>query len=90
MIKKVLISFFIIIALLISGIYVLRYSFSEKAVPDYSKPFLLGKMLDSVQVYRDSFAMPHVYANNVLDLYRVTGYLTAQDRLWQMDLLRHV
>ena len=34
--------------------------------------------------------MPHVYAKNEHDLYLVTGYLHAQDRLWQMDLLRRV
>ena len=28
--------------------------------------------------------------DNTHDLYMATGYLLAQDRLWQMDMLRHV
>ena len=39
---------------------------------------------------RDSLAIPHIYAKNSEDLYRVVGYLSAQDRLWQMDLLRRI
>ncbi|MCK9453514.1 MAG: penicillin acylase family protein, partial [Bacteroidales bacterium] len=42
------------------------------------------------QVIRDLRAVPHIYAKNQHDLYMVTGYVMAQDRLWQMDLLRRV
>ncbi len=41
-------------------------------------------------MYRDTFAIPHVYAKNEADLYRTVGYVVAQDRLWQMDLIRRV
>ncbi|MCP5108146.1 MAG: penicillin acylase family protein [bacterium] len=45
-------------------------------------------MKAAVTVYRDAFAVPHVYAENEEDLYRAMGFLMAQDRLWQMDLMR--
>ena len=32
--------------------------------------------------------MPHIYASCEHDLYMTTGYVTAQERLWQMDLIR--
>jgi len=41
-------------------------------------------------MHRDAFAVPHIFAKNDEDLYRATGYVLAQDRLWQMDLLRRV
>jgi len=34
--------------------------------------------------------IPHIYAENEPDLYRAVGFAMAQDRLWQMDLLRRV
>ena len=46
--------------------------------------------LEEVTVFRDEFGVPHVYAKNEQDLYRAVGFLMAQDRLWQMDLLRRV
>jgi len=45
-------------------------------------------MADEVTVYRDAWAVPHIFARNEPDLYRATGYVMAQDRLWQMDLIR--
>jgi penicillin amidase len=41
-----------------------------------------------VSVIRDEHGVPHVRASNLRDLFFVQGYVTAQDRLWQMDLTR--
>src|SRR5439155_642295 len=40
------------------------------------------------EVLRDAFGVPHVYAQNAHDLFYLQGYVTAQDRLFQMDLYR--
>lgn len=45
---------------------------------------------DSVSVRRDARFIPYIEATNDADLYFVQGYVTASDRLWQMDLLRRV
>jgi len=37
---------------------------------------------------RDSHAVPHIYAENELDIYYGLGFAHAQDRIWQMLLLR--
>jgi len=42
-----------------------------------------------VEIYRDSFGIPHIYAESHHDLIFVQGYVHAQDRFWQMDLWRH-
>ncbi|MBN2731320.1 MAG: penicillin acylase family protein [Balneolaceae bacterium] len=41
---------------------------------------------DSVHVYYDKHRIPHIFARNTTDLYFVQGYITARDRLWQMEL----
>jgi penicillin amidase len=43
-----------------------------------------------VIVERDRWGVPHIRATSVLDLAEAQGYIMAQDRLWQMDLLRRV
>ena len=37
---------------------------------------------------RDNWGVPHIRANSLEDLVEAQGYVTAQDRLWQMDVLR--
>lgn len=89
-IKRILVGISILIVLLAIFLFLKVKSISNRALPDYTKAFVINNLTDSVRIYRDSFAVPHVYAKNKADLYRVTGYLVAQDRLWQMDLLRRV
>ena len=43
-----------------------------------------------VVVERDRWGVPHIRASSVEDLVEAQGYVMAQDRLWQMDLLRRV
>lgn len=38
-----------------------------------------------VEVVYDQNLIPHIFAQNDLDLYRAQGYVTAQHRLWQME-----
>lgn len=41
-----------------------------------------------VEVIRDRWGVPHIYAKTVHDLFFAQGYVAAQDRLWQLDLWR--
>jgi penicillin G amidase len=41
-----------------------------------------------VQVLRDRWGVPHIYAQNLDDLFMAQGYVMAQDRLWQMEMWR--
>jgi penicillin amidase len=41
-----------------------------------------------VQILRDRWGVPHIYARNTTDLFVAQGYVHAQDRLWQMELQR--
>lgn len=47
-----------------------------------------SSLLDKVVVRRDERGIPFMQASNDADLYFAQGYVTASDRLWQMDFLR--
>ena len=51
----------------------------EIAVPGLHEP---------VEVIRDRWGVPHIYAQNTEDLFFAQGYVQAQDRLWQMEMWR--
>ena len=61
---------------------------SGKSSPQYEGIIALTGLSDSVTVYSDERGMPHIYANNEHDLYLAVGYISARERLWQMDLIR--
>jgi penicillin amidase len=41
-----------------------------------------------VEVIRDRWGIPHIYAKTVDDLFMAQGFVMAQDRLWQMEMWR--
>ncbi|WP_047546553.1 penicillin acylase family protein [Psychroserpens sp. Hel_I_66] len=42
-----------------------------------------------VTIYYDEQLIPHIFAQNDLDLYKAQGYITAKHRLWQMEFQTH-
>jgi penicillin amidase len=48
---------------------------------------LLG-LHERVEVLRDKYGVPHIFATDAHDAFFAQGYVTAQDRLWQMDIYR--
>ncbi|MEO7363421.1 MAG: penicillin acylase family protein [Gemmatimonadaceae bacterium] len=48
----------------------------------------LAGLRDRVEVVRDKFGVPHIYARNTYDLFFAQGFVQAQDRLWQMEIYR--
>jgi penicillin amidase len=43
-----------------------------------------------VEIIRDRWGVPHIYAQSVHDLFFAQGYVAAKDRLWQIDLWRRI
>ena len=53
---------------------------------DFQNDILQVKGLKSkVQISYDEHCVPHIFAGNEYDLYFAQGYVTAKDRLWQLD-----
>src|SRR6476660_480817 len=43
---------------------------------------------EPVEVIRDKWGVPHIYAKSVDDLFFAQGYTMGQDRLWQLEMWR--
>jgi penicillin amidase len=50
----------------------------------------LPGLQDEVEILRDRWGVPHIYASNFHDLLLAQGFVHAQDRLWQMDFHRRL
>jgi len=64
------------------------YAVVERPAAQESATFEVMGLEQPVDVIRDRWGVPHVYAQSEADLFFAQGYVTAQDRLWQMDLTR--
>ncbi len=73
---------------LVTGGFIFTSGEEEKPDSRYQGEIFVTGLKDTVVVYRDARGMPHIRAKNEQDLYFTTGYITAQERLWQMDLIR--
>ncbi len=80
---------FVLIVFLIALI-ILSHKFITKSHPQLEGEIKSDMLIDSVFIYRDENGIPHIYAKNEHDLYFALGYVSAQDRLWQMDLSRRI
>ena len=68
-----------------------RYYFHKAMVdnlPQLDGSLTVYGLAAPVTVARDAQGVPHIRANSMEDLVFAQGFVTAQDRLWQMDLLR--
>ncbi len=84
--KKVLLV--LLTLLVLFGIASLFFINSLK--PDYEGVKELNMLSAEVNVHYDTYGIPHIYAETEEDAFRSLGYVHAQDRLWQMELLRRV
>ena len=55
------------------------------ALPDMSNTLCVQGTDGTIEIFRDSFGIPHVKAGSVSDAFFGQGFATAQDRLWHMD-----
>ncbi len=60
---------------------------AESKAIDWKTDVQLDGLTGKVTVQYDDRRVPHVFAENDEDLYYMQGYLTAQDRLWQMEFI---
>lgn len=58
------------------------------ALPDVSTHLHLNELDDAIHIYRDRYGIPHVEAQSTRDAFFGQGFVTAQDRLWQMEVNR--
>ncbi|MCF3962090.1 penicillin acylase family protein [Streptomyces fuscigenes] len=60
------------------------------SLPQTTGSLQLKGLSGPVDVERDSYGIPQIYANTDADLFRAQGYVQAQDRFYEMDVRRHM
>ncbi|KAF0248498.1 MAG: penicillin amidase, partial [bacterium] len=63
-------------------------SWTKNALSQTEGEVKVKGLSQEVTIRRDKWGIPYVTAKNIKDVAFAQGYATAQDRLWQMDLLR--
>ncbi len=66
------------------------YFYLESRLPVRSGKLNMPDLAEKVEVIFDKWGIPHIYAKNETDAYMTLGFLHAQDRLFQMEMLRRV
>lgn len=86
--KKILLGLtvtFVITFIIAGGIF---YYMLSTSLPQYTGQIKSSKIINDIEVYRDSFAVPYILAKSDEDAAFALGYLHAQERLFTMDMIR--
>ncbi|MFL2786728.1 MAG: penicillin acylase family protein [Paracoccaceae bacterium] len=75
------------IGLLIAGVFLIYYLASQ-SLPEYEKTVGLPGVIEPTEIIRDTYNVPHIVAARDEDVFFGLGYAHAQDRLWQIMLMR--
>ncbi len=78
----------LIIALVAVGMTSYAYFVARSALPQLDGAVAVKGLSAPVKVTRDHHGVPTIEAANLEDVFFAQGYVTAQDRLWQMDIMR--
>ena len=79
-----------ILVALVLILFVGLWLFTKTLHPNYNGEFSINNITDNVTVYYDEVGVPHINAKNKKDAFIALGYTHAQDRLWQMELIRRI
>ncbi len=78
------------LALLLAFSSVVAYTYLHRSLPQTNGEFSIAGPGGPIEIIRDQYAIPHLRADNDLDVYFALGYVHAQDRLWQMEFSRRI
>ncbi|MFA5913128.1 MAG: penicillin acylase family protein, partial [Burkholderiales bacterium] len=66
------------------------YIWLRQSLPQLEGSVTLSGLKAPVDIVRDRYGVPHIYAGSVEDAYFALGFVHAQDRLWQMEMNRRI
>ncbi|MCU9837510.1 penicillin acylase family protein [Ruegeria sp. WL0004] len=66
----------------------LVYYLASQSLPEYNQTLQVDGVTAPVEIVRDNNNVPHIFAASDPDVFFGLGYVHAQDRLWQMTMLR--
>ena len=86
--RKILRLFYWLFAIAVLAVAATAWWFVYRPLPQIDGSVRVGGLQKEVTVERDGWGVPHIRAASPTDMVEAQGYVMAQDRLWQMDLLR--
>ncbi len=75
----------VVLGLALGGLW---FWFSRRAIPETRGTVNVAGLAAEVEILRDEFGVPHIYADSPDDLFFAQGYAHAQERFWQMEFQR--
>src|SRR5690349_7518068 len=66
------------------------YAWLRQSLPRTEGDITLQGMRAPIEILRDAYGVPHVFAQSIDDAYYALGFLHAQDRLWQLEMNRRI
>jgi len=78
----------LLLVLFLGGLAAWFFHVAKAALPDLDGQPAVTGLLQPLTVSRDDHGVPTITAGSLTDLFFAQGYVTAQDRLWQMDMTR--
>jgi penicillin amidase len=76
------------LVLLTVGAVLLAWFFASRSLPDYDATEEVAGITAPVEIVRDNADVPHIFGATDADVFFALGWAHAQDRLWQMTMLR--
>ena len=87
---KIFLNIIKIVFLVCVLVFVAAWLYSRTLYPTYEGELSLENLSENVTVHFDQNGVPHINAQTQKDAYTALGYVHAQDRLWQMELIRRI
>jgi penicillin G amidase len=85
---RVALGLLLALTLVVLGAIAYLYAVAHSALPQLDGTVVIRGLSAAVTVIRDARGVPAIEAKGLEDLFFAQGYVTAQDRLWQMDIMR--
>ena len=88
--RRIALSVVVLIVIAFVAVTILAVSTIRRSFPEMSGTLEVEGLSGQVNVSRDARGVPTIYADTAADLFRAQGYVSAQDRFFEMDLRRHI
>jgi penicillin amidase len=80
----------IVVVLAMAAVASLAVGTVRQSYPQVEGRLTLPGLSAPVEVLRDAYGVPQIYADSAEDLFQAQGFVHAQDRFYEMDVRRHI
>jgi penicillin amidase len=88
--RQIVLLVVVLLVMAVVGTSIVAISVVRQSFPETAGELQIEGLTSAVSVSRDDRGIPSIYADNANDLFRAQGFVSAQDRFFEMDLRRHV